>query len=173
MTDKEQIVKRLAEEGLKAADFFRSLGPDAWEQTVYTTGGRWRVREVLCHFVSAEKMFCQYGKDILKGGLGAPEDFVIDDFNETQVGGMADREPAGLIDEFERRRVETLEIARGMTEADLERLGRHPWFGRAPLGSMLKLVYRHTMIHVRDVKKALETGQPAPHVDSPPPSAAQ
>jgi hypothetical protein len=33
---------------------------------------------------------------------------------------------------------------------------------------MLKLVYRHNMLHERDVRKALETGQPVPHVDAQP-----
>jgi hypothetical protein len=36
---------------------------------------------------------------------------------------------------------------------------------------MLKLVYRHTMLHLRDVRKALETGLPVPHLDVTPPSA--
>ncbi len=168
----QQIVKRLIEEGAKAADYLRGLQAADWEQTVYTTGGRWRVREVLCHFVSAEHAILFYGKDILAGGSGAPEDFVIDEFNETQVGGMADREPGGLIAEFEQARAETVTMAQGMNEADLERVGRHPWFGQSALGNMLKLVYRHTMLHLRDVRKALETGQPVPHVDATPPAAA-
>jgi hypothetical protein len=170
---KDQIVKRLAEEGAKAAEFFRGLPPAAWEQQVYTTGGLWRVREVLCHFVSTEAVLAYYGRDILAGGPGAPEDLVIDEFNETQVGGMAEREPAGLIEEFEQRRTETVTMVQGMTESDFDRVGRHPWFGKAPLEDMLKLVYRHTMIHLRDVRRALETGQPAPHVDARPPAETQ
>lgn len=166
----EMIERRLLEEGDKAVEFFRRLAPADWEQAVYTTGGRWRVREVLCHFVSAEATFAFYGRQILQGGEGAPEDFKIDEFNETQVGGMADRRPAELIEEFGRRRRETIEIVRGMADSDFDRLGRHPWFGRSPLEHMLKLVYRHNMIHIRDIRKALETGQPAPHADARPPA---
>lgn len=169
---KELILNRLADEGMKTAAFFRALPPNGaqWEQQVYTTGGRWRVREVLCHFVSAESTFAFYGQQILQGGEGAPEDFVIDEFNETQVGGMADRPTDSLIEEFERRRQETVEIVRGMSDADFDRIGRHPWFGRVPLENMLKLVYRHTMIHQRDIGKALETGQPVAHFDAKPPA---
>ncbi len=167
---KALILGRLAAEGQKAADYFRSLPGEAWEQPVYTTGGKWRVREVLCHFVSAEETFAFYGKDILRGGEGAPEGFQIDEFNATQVGGMADRRLDQLIGEFERRRAETVELVASMTEADLDRSGRHPWFGRESLDKMLKLVYRHNNLHLRDVRRALETGQPVPHVDVTPPS---
>lgn len=169
---KTRIMKRLADEGAKVAEFFRGLGPTAWEQQVYTSGGLWRAREVLCHFVSAETTFAHYGRDILAGGPGAPEDLVIDDFNEAQVGGMAERDPGGLIAEFSQRRAETVAIVQKMTEGDLDCIGRHPWFGRVPLEDMLRLVYRHNMIHARDVKKALETGRPVTHVDAIPPGAA-
>jgi uncharacterized protein (TIGR03083 family) len=167
---KSQIAKRLAEEGAKAAEYMRGLESAAWEQQVYLTGGLWRVREVLCHFVSTEAALQKYGQDILSGGMGAPEDFVIDEYNETQVGGMAERSPAGLIDEFTASRAATLAMVAGMADADFERIGRHPWFGRAPLEDMLKLAYRHTMIHLRDVRRALETGQPVPHLDVTPPA---
>ena len=140
---------------------------------MYTTGGLWRVREVLCHFVSTEAALAKYGGDILAGGPGAPDNLVIDEFNETQVGGMADRETGGLIAEFEQRRAATLEMVRGMSDADFDRVGRHPWFGKTALEPMLKLVYRHTMIHIRDVRKALDTGRPAPHIDVRPPAETQ
>jgi len=66
--------------------------------------------------------------------------------------------------------METVNLVRGMSEADFDRIGRHPWFGRVPLENMLKLIYRHNMLHERDIRKALETGQPVPHVDAKPPS---
>jgi hypothetical protein len=167
---KDQIISRLADEGAKAAEYFRALPSAAWEQQVYATGGLWRVREVLSHFVSTEATILKYGGDILNGGPGAPEGFVIDEYNETQVGGMAGRDPAGLIAEFEALREETIAMVRGMEASDFERVGRHPWFGLAPLEEMLKLVYRHTMLHIRDIKRALETGRPAEHRDVTPPS---
>lgn len=159
---KETVIARMQSEGQKVVEYFGSLRPQDWEAPVYTTGGRWRVREVLCHFVSAERTFAYYGRQILDGGEGAPEGFQIDEFNETQVGGMAERLPAGLIGEFSARRAETIALVQGMREHDFQRIGRHPWFGNAPLGDMLKLVYRHNMLHLRDVRKALETGRPVP-----------
>jgi hypothetical protein len=57
-----------------------------------------------------------------------------------------------------------------MAEADFDRVGYHPWFGDTPLENMLKLVYRHNMIHQRDIEKALATGQPVPHLEVTAPS---
>jgi hypothetical protein len=130
------------------------------------------VRNILAHFVSTEQTIATYGRDILAGGPGAPEGFVIDEFNATQVAGLKDVTPADLVQQFQTARAVTAEIVRGMTDADFDRVGRHPWFGRAPLEQMLKLVYRHNMLHERDIHRALETGQPVPHVDAQPPSAS-
>jgi uncharacterized protein (TIGR03083 family) len=164
----ELTLKRLHAEGQKTAAYFRSLGEADYAQQVYTTGPGWRVRDVLAHFVSAEQTFVFYGRDILAGGPGAPDDFVIDEFNATQVAGLKDTSPADLVGQFEAARAETLALVRGMQAEDFGRIGRHPWFGRVPLEQMLKLIYRHNMLHERDVRRALETGQPVPHVDAQP-----
>ncbi len=173
MADRQElIVKRLTEEGQKTAVYFRTLSEADFAQRVYTTGPLWRVRELLAHFVSAEQTFVFYGRDILAGGSGAPDDFVIDEFNATQVAGMKDAAPADLVAQFEAARAETVALVRGMSNADFDRVGRHPWFGRVPLENMLKLIYRHNMLHERDIRRALETRQPVPHVDAQPPASS-
>lgn len=168
----ELILKRLQEEGQKVAAYFRRLRDEDYTQQVYTTGPEWRVHDLLAHFVSVERTFVYYGRDVLRGGPGAPDDLVIDEFNATQVAGLKDAAPADLIRQFEAARSEIMDMVRGMRDADFDRIGRHPWFGRVPLEHMLKLIYRHNMLHERDVRKALETGQPVPHVDAQPPSAS-
>jgi hypothetical protein len=50
-------------------------------------------------------------------------------------------------------------LVEGMDDADLEREGRHPFFGVGKMEQFLKLVYRHNMIHERDVRKALDAVQ--------------
>jgi DinB family protein len=165
------ILKRLHEEGQKTAAYFSALPQGQFLQQVYTTGPLWRVRDLLAHFVSTEHTFHFYGRDILAGGPGAPEDFVIDEYNATQVGGLKDVSTNDLIAQFVQARAQTVDLVRGMANADLDRIGRHPWFGKVPLESMLKLIYRHNILHERDIRKAIETGQAVPHVDAQPPAA--
>ena len=168
MSDRQELIlKRLQDEGQKTASYFQGLDDQAYTQQVYDTGPGWRVRDVLAHFVSAEDTLAFYGRQILAGGEGAPEDFVIDEYNAAQVGALKDAAPARLVEQFVAARARTAEIVRGMADSDFDRVGRHPWFGMVPLENMLKLVYRHNMLHERDIRKALEIGQPVP------PSGAQ
>ena len=157
----DQIVRRMTEEGEKTLAFFRGLEPEAWLVTIYTEGSQWTVRQVLCHFVSAERAFERYGRDILDGGEGTPEDFAIDEFNEREVARMADLGPEALLAEFERTRDATIALVKSMSDEDLERERRHPWFGWDKIDKFLKSIYRHNMIPQRDVRRALEGGQPA------------
>jgi hypothetical protein len=156
---RDLIIKRLTSEGESVLEFFRDLGEADWERRVYAEGSRWTVRQVLCHFVSAEDGFLRLARNILDGGAGAPEGMDIDAFNEREVGGMADRTTVDLLPEFERLRAETVELVHGMSEADLSREGRHPFFGRSSLEKLLKLVYRHNMIHLRDIRRTLKEAE--------------
>jgi hypothetical protein len=155
MPQPDLILKRLTDEGAKTAAFFRAIPEAQMQVEVYTEGAPWRVRDLLAHLVSAERAFHFYGEQILAGGAGAPNDFSIDAFNHAQVAALKDIPSAELIAQFETARAATIALARGMTDADFNRSGRHPWFGRVPLSDMLKLIYRHSMLHERDIRKVI------------------
>jgi hypothetical protein len=46
-------------------------------------------------------------------------------------------------------------LVEGLNDADLDREGRHPFFGVDRVEKFAKLVYRHNMLHERDVRRAL------------------
>jgi hypothetical protein len=169
---KDLILKRLTEEGAKTAAFFKGLAASQWGQQVYTTGPEWGAHDLLIHFISAERTLALYYQDMIDGGPGVPRDFDIDAFNAREVAALkaAPHSPDSLIAEFERQRAQTTDLVQKMAEADFDRVGYHPWFGDTPLENMLKLVYRHNMIHQRDIEKALATGQPVPHLEVTAPS---
>jgi len=158
----DHLSQRLTEQGEATLAFFRTLTPDQWRQPVYTTGPQWDVRQVLCHFVSAERAFFAIFEAALRGGQDAPESFDIDAFNAREVGAMDGLTPAELLARFEAARAATLTFVQRLDEADLDRQAWHPWFGWDKLEKFLKLVYRHNLIHERDVRKALQTGEPVP-----------
>lgn len=152
---RDLIVKRLGSEGEAALAFFRELSEADWERPIYAVGSQWTVRQVLCHFVSVEDGFLRLARNVLEGGEGAPEGMDIDEFNEREVAAMADRTPADLLCEFERLRAETVELVKGIDEADLDQEGRHPYFGHTSLEKLFKLIYRHNMLHLRDIRREL------------------
>jgi uncharacterized damage-inducible protein DinB len=157
---KEHMTSRLHQEGEKVLAYYRELVPDQWDHPVYLAGSAWNVRRLLAHFVSAERGFHKLFADILAGGAGAPEGFDIDQFNESEVGAFYDLDAQTLLDAFRDTRKESIRLIEQMTPADLERRGRHPWFGVVAVGDMVKLIYRHNQIHLRDIRKVLATGEP-------------
>lgn len=160
-----QIIARLSEEGTASLDFFRALPAEAWSRQVYDAGPEWTVREVLCHFVSAELSLVELFKRIVATGEGVPPDFDIDRWNNSKVSKMQAMTPLQLIPEFGEVRARTIAWAGTLSEADLDKVGRHPYLGEDRIENMLKLLYRHNMLHQRDVKKVLQTGQPIPPSD--------
>jgi uncharacterized protein (TIGR03083 family) len=165
----ERWVRRLRDEGQKTALFFEGLTPAEWHASIYQTGSAWKARDILGHFVSAEGAFHRLFDDIRHGGGGAPADFDINEFNETEVASLREMEPPSLLQAFRTARARTIAVVSGLSPEERARRGRHPWFGDVPIEEMIQLIYRHTMIHLRDIRKALETGQPVPHRESAPP----
>jgi len=154
--------QRLTDEGNKVADFFAGLPPQAWDHPVYSTGSQWRVRQVLAHFVSAERGYLHYMRDTVDGGPGVPRDFDIDAFNAAQVAALEGLSTPQLLEGFRQVRGQTATFIENLEATDLDRIGYHPWFGEESLRFLLKLIYRHPMLHVRDVRLALEAGAPVP-----------
>jgi uncharacterized protein (TIGR03083 family) len=149
------IAKRLEDKGAQTAAFFRALAPGDWATPVYADGPSWDVRGVLGHFVSAERAYVRAMVDAVQGGEGVPDDFDIDRFNAGEVAALADRDPAWLIGQFEQARAETVAFVLSLSDANLDQEGRHPFLGVERLEKLLKLIYRHNMLHERDVRRAL------------------
>jgi hypothetical protein len=161
----KHLIMRLQQEGVNTLGFFRGLPAEVWSQQVYDTGPEWDVRQVLCHFVSAEESLVRLFARIVATGEGVADDFDIDRWNASKVSKMHDMAPAQLIGEFETLRANTLAWAATLAETDLDKVGRHPFLGMDRVENMVKLLYRHTLLHQRDVRKALDTGQPVPPSD--------
>jgi uncharacterized protein (TIGR03083 family) len=156
MSAKHDLIrKRLHDEGDKLVSLFERLTPDQWQQTIYTDGMIWSIKDLLAHQISAERKFIFYGRDILNGGEGAPEGFQINAFNNAEVASMTDRTPEQLLTGMRSVRQETIDFVDNMQAADFDRRGRHPFFGMMSIEEMFKLIYRHNMMHTRDVRRAL------------------
>jgi hypothetical protein len=152
----QRLAERLQTDGEKTAMFFHALLPDDWTHPVYTIGGQWAIHQVLAHFVSAEASFVELIDNINQGGQGVPEGFDIDAFNEDQVADLASSTPDHLLERFIYLRQLTVQLVGGLSQKDLEKTGRHPFLGVVPLEDIIKLIYRHNQIHLRDLRPILE-----------------
>ena len=159
------IQRRLVDEGEKTLTFFESLSPSDWEQQVYTVGSQWRGRQVLAHFISTERAYQGYIRDVLQGGQGVPRGFDIDAFNDAEAPALSQNPVLELISAMRQARADTIRLTETLEERDLARNGNHPWFGEKDLAWYLKLLYRHHTMHLQDVRKALDTSETIPHSD--------
>ena len=166
MTDRlGHVVTRLNEGRQQTLAFFHTLEPEQWDIQVYDVGPEWDVRHVLCHFISAEQAHFRLFKNVASGGEGAPADFDIDGFNASDVPRLDEHQVAELLTQFSDTRTTLVKFVEGLSEADLERVGRHPFLGQVALGTMIKMIYRHNMLHQRDIQQAIQSGQPVPSTD--------
>jgi uncharacterized protein (TIGR03083 family) len=161
MTDKQLLIqKRLRDEGDKLIAVFEALRPADWQTIIYTDGMVWTIKDLLAHQISAEREFQYYGCDILNGGQGAPEGFVINDFNNAAVTQLADRDVAALLADLRATRQTTIDLVASIEEDEFALQGRHPFFGLMTIEDMFKLIYRHNMLHLRDLRRVLDAAQP-------------
>jgi hypothetical protein len=150
----DRLAKRLFEDGEKTRAFFEALQPMEWDQTVYTEGSCWTVRQVLAHFVAAEYSLCRLVRNILEGGPGSPEDFDLNAYNERKVSELQSIPARELVQRFTGLRQATMDLVARIPAEDLARTGRHPFLGVTSVGQIIKLMYRHNQVHIREIRAA-------------------
>jgi len=151
----ERLVQRL-EKGLnKTVSIFGSLSPAQWGVVLYEEPYPWTVRDLLAHFVSAEEGLLRLAQDIAEGGQGAPEGFDYDAFNAAEQRRLAGIPPEQLLSDLQAARRRTIAWVRGLSEADLDRVGRHPALGEITLETFIEAIYGHQLLHMRDLMNAM------------------
>jgi hypothetical protein len=150
-----KLVNRLISSGQKTNEFFQNIHGEQWYSQIYSEGETWSVQHILAHFVSSEAAVTRLIKMILQGYEGAPVDFDIDAYNQREVNCLTKLPNSLILERFMIRRGETIQMVQGIKDADLVREGRHPWLGMTSIEDMIKLIYRHTQIHQRDIRKTL------------------
>lgn len=157
MTDTpETLAARLEKEGERTAAFFQELSASDWDAAVYSEGAAWPVREIISHIVEAEHDLPRLFKRIVDAGEGVPDDFDLDRYNESKVNKAGERSPQEITALFVKRRTETVAIITSFTEGDLQKTGKHPYLGEAEVVEMVKLMYLHVKLHMRDIRRALK-----------------
>jgi hypothetical protein len=157
MTDTPvHLAERLKAEGEKTVQFFESLSNPQLAVQVYTEGTNWTIRQVLAHFVATEDSLNRLVTNISAGGPGAPENFNIDAYNERKVANLQDVSERELLTRFKEYRRKNIDVVENFRSEDLVKTGRHPFLGVAQLEEIIKLIYRHNQIHLRDIRRVLQ-----------------
>ena len=153
--DKDKLLQRLDDVGQEVLLFFNQLDEEAWRINIYTEGEAWTVHQILAHFVSVERAFQWLINDIVSGGDGTPKDFDLDRFNHEQVRSLETQSRQELLDIFQTERSATQTQVSHCAPDDFLKEGNHPWFGQLSITAILKLLYRHNKLHIRDIRRTL------------------
>ena len=151
----EYLTKRLEKGALKTIAFLKSFDLEDWNIEVYSEGASRNIRKILAHFVSTEQNITLLVANIVHSSGSLPNDFELDRFNEAAVNKLGNFPPDELLEEFMNARQQMIKMVAQFNDADLDKVGRHPWLKSAPVEEMIKLVYRHNQIHLRDIRKTL------------------
>lgn len=149
----DDLVARLNKGARKTAELFGSLTEDQWNTVLYESPSPWTIRDLLAHFLSAEVGLLKIAQDIVSGGPGAPEDFDYDAFNAQEQVRLAGLPPSAVLSELAAARAATVAWLSGLSDADLDRVGRHPALGPINLEAFVTVIYGHQLMHVRDLPR--------------------
>lgn len=136
--------------------------PDGWIAS-HEGGETWSPFDVIGHLIHGERTdWIPRARIILDYGEAKPFD-KFDRF--AQFEASKGRTLASLLDEFTTVRQESLRqlTAMRLTEADLDRRGRHPQFGTVTMRQLLSTWVAHDLDHVVQISRVL-AGQYADEV---------
>jgi uncharacterized damage-inducible protein DinB len=127
MSTLTELAEKLKTEGERLTTFFSGLNDDQWQMKVYTEGAVWTTRNVLAHFVTAERAFLtQLFPNVRSGGGGISEDFSIDRYNARQQEKIKDLNPGELLELHKSVRSEIINWVLALDESDLEKKKKTP-----------------------------------------------
>lgn len=156
MSELNELADKLKSEGEKFSALFAGLTDEQWQSEVYTEGETWTIRNMLSHFVTSERGLIKLFERIRTTGEGSPEDFSIDRYNAAQQRKTHDLTPQELLEQYKTIRGDSIAWTLSISEADLEKQGRHPFLGMTSIREMIKMLYIHNQLHHRDMKKILK-----------------
>jgi hypothetical protein len=141
---------------VKSQTTFESLEPEAWDLVLYEEPYTWSVRDLLAHFVSAEKSLLGLAQDIAAGGPGAPEGFDYHAFNASERRRLANVPRGQLLADLVAARRACLAWLAELEEVALDRVGRHPALGEITVETCLNVIHGHQLTHLRDLMRVLD-----------------
>ena len=146
------LIDRLAETGRSTHAFFASLSDADLARTVYTDPD-WTARDILAHLITTEREIRPLILSISRGEPGAPQGFDIDAANARLLEALRGLSVPELLSTWTTERAATITAYGALDESALGRRGRHPFLGETEVVDMIQLMYRHEMLHVRDVRR--------------------
>lgn len=131
------------------------LQPADWDKPVQMVDGGWTVKQMMLHLATSETGQIATGKAIAAGQPTVPDDFDLNRYNNRQVEKNKGKQPPEILFGMAESRQKLLAFLDEVSEADLEKRGKH---ARGDVISLEQLFYRiseHEAEHTVQIKQAL------------------
>jgi hypothetical protein len=132
---------------------FEAPSDEQWSTTLYTDGAVWTIKDMLAHQIRPNASFNTTGAIFWRA---APAHRKIFRSTRSQCRGRVDGRSDGcrFVGRFARHAPASIDLVAMIVRLIL-RQGRHPFFGLMMIEDMFKLIYRHNMMHARDLRRVL------------------
>jgi hypothetical protein len=156
MTDRTAFLqRRLTSAQTDSEAIFAQIG-NRWDAPVYSDGAAWTVRQVAIHLSDAERGLLGQMQSIIATGVSTvPDDFDVDRYNRRSVEKRDTMTGLEALAAQAQSRAEMIAWVGTLTDADLEKSGRHPVLGIIPIDMYIRVIARHQKDHAADIAQAL------------------
>jgi hypothetical protein len=155
MSKGKHLAQKLIDEGERTLNFMKPLQPDVWGKQVHGDHSNWNVRDLFEHLILSEESLRSLFRRIVEGGEGSPEDFNINAFNAERHGKLSGLSIDELFERYRYSRSRTAAFAEALSDEQLDINGRHPAMGMSRIEEMLKMIYLHNTMHIKEIKKTI------------------
>jgi hypothetical protein len=132
-----------------------SMAPDDWEKTIQEADQHWTVRQIVAHLVDAQRGMTGQISKINAGEEPIPPDFDLSRWNKRAVEKSADKSSQELLKALEDGRVALKQAVETLTDADLDKQGRHSSLEIMSLEQIARLIGAHEAEHAAMIAQKL------------------
>ena len=153
---KDKLRQTIKADDAASLAIFRRISPKQWEQPVPSDeGATWRARDVLNHVTISEGGQLVVIQRVLDGQGGVPEDFDLNRYNRRAVQKQAERTVDDMLTSIERDHAQVLAALDGMSEADLDKTGRHARGDTLNVTQFFQRITEHRRQHAEELARNL------------------
>lgn len=146
----------------KAYDSTRALlsriGEGDWDRPIDHGEDHRTVRQMVAHLVDAQRSMTRVIQAARQGENLVPPDFDLARWNARIAQKMSNKDPAELRAEYERDRAALMAVVDTLSDADLDKQGRHGSLRILSIAEFLQLIADHEMEHGAQIAAALNVG---------------
>jgi hypothetical protein len=157
---KASIRQTILADHAAAMTILNGLTPEQWEKAVPSEeGAQWKARDVLAHLAVSEGGQLGQLTRCVAGEVTVPDDFDLTRFNRRSVQKQAEKSVADLLKEIETGHAQVLATLEAVSEADLDKTGRHARGDVLTVEGFFRRITEHRREHAEEIQKAVGSGQ--------------